>query len=92
MARTKRKINPLVQVAEPAAPAAKIYKMCIRDSLSNVDPLTIPREGRAVGVDIAGYKKYLYQVWKIYNGSGKKYSLDVYKRQVLFLAQFGRKR
>lgn len=25
--------------------------------LSNVDPLTIPREGRAVGVDIAGYKK-----------------------------------
>lgn len=43
--------------------------------LSNVDPLTIPREGRAVGVDIAGYKKYLYQVWKIYNGSGKKYSL-----------------
>ena len=43
--------------------------------LSNVDPLTIPREGRAVGVDLAGYKKYLYQVWKIYNGSGKKYSL-----------------
>ena len=40
-----------------------------------VDPLTIPREGRAVGVNLAGYKKYLYQVWRIYNGSGKKYSL-----------------
>lgn len=45
------------------------------DRLSKVDPLTIPREGRAVGVNLAGYKKFLYQVWSIYNGSGKKYSL-----------------
>lgn len=43
--------------------------------LSNVDPLTILREGRAMGVNLAGHKKYLYQVWRIYNGSGKKYSL-----------------
>ena len=45
------------------------------ERLSKVDPLTIPREGHAVGVNLAGYKKYLYQVWRIYNGSGKKYSL-----------------
>ena len=45
------------------------------ERLSKVDPLTIPREGRAVGVNLTGYKKYLYQVWCIYNGSGKKYSL-----------------
>ena len=45
------------------------------ERLSKVDPLTIPREGRAVGVNLSGYKKYLYQVWCIYNGSGKKYSL-----------------
>ena len=45
------------------------------ERLSKVDPLTIPREGRAVGVNLAGYKKFLYQVWCIYNGSGKKYSL-----------------
>lgn len=43
--------------------------------LRGVDPLTISREGRAVGVNLTGYKKYLYQVWRIYNGSGKKYSL-----------------
>ena len=45
------------------------------ERLSKVDPLTISREGRAVGVNLSGYKKYLYQVWCIYNGSGKKYSL-----------------
>lgn len=43
--------------------------------LRNVDPLTIPREGHAMGDTLAGYKKYIYQVWRIYNGSGKKYSL-----------------
>lgn len=43
--------------------------------LRNVDPLTIMREGKAIGVNLAGYKKYLYPVWRIYNGSGKKYSL-----------------
>src|SRR5699024_7543141 len=29
--------------------------------LHRVDPLTIYREGRAMGVNLAGYKKYLYQ-------------------------------
>ena len=37
MARTKRKINPLVQVAEPAAPAAKIYKTAAYVRLSVED-------------------------------------------------------
>ena len=40
--------------------------------LGRVDPLTIYREGRAMGVNLAGYKKYLYQVYAIYNGSSKK--------------------
>lgn len=50
-------------------------KQRLTERLGNVDPLTIPREGRAVGINLAGYKKYLHQVWRIYNGSGKKYSL-----------------
>ena len=40
--------------------------------LHKTDPLTIYREGRAMGVNMAGYKKYLYQVYCIYNGSSKK--------------------
>ena len=40
--------------------------------LHRADPLTIYREGRAMGVNMAGYKKYLYQVFCIYNGSSKK--------------------
>ena len=45
--------------------------------LSRVDPLTIYREGRAMGVNLAGYKKYLYQVYCIYNGSSKKRGLNM---------------
>ena len=37
MARTKRKINPLVQAAEPAAPAAKVYKAAAYVRLSVED-------------------------------------------------------
>ena len=33
--------------------------------LHKTDPLTIYREGRAMGVNMAGYKKYLYQVFCI---------------------------
>ena len=40
--------------------------------LHRADPLTIYREGRAMGVNLAGYKKYLYQVYALYNGGGKK--------------------
>ena len=39
------------------------------------DPLTIYRKGQAVGDGLPGYKKYLYQVLDIYNGSGKKDTL-----------------
>ena len=42
-----------------------------------VDPLTIYREGRATGVNLAGYKKYLIQVFRIYNGNSKKHSLKM---------------
>lgn len=42
-----------------------------------VDPLTIYREGRATGVNLAGYKKYLMQVFRIYNGNSKKHSLQI---------------
>lgn len=40
--------------------------------LRRVDPMTIYREGRAVGLNLAGYKRYLYQVYRIYNGNGSK--------------------
>lgn len=45
--------------------------------LSKVDPLTIYRSGQAAGLTLAGYKKYLYQVLKIYNGSSKKTALPL---------------
>ena len=39
--------------------------------LQRVDPLHIYREGKATGLNFAGYKKYLYQVLLIYNGKSK---------------------
>ena len=45
--------------------------------LRHVDPLTIYREGKALGVSIAGYKKYLHQVFLVYNGSSKKSALPM---------------
>ena len=45
--------------------------------LRHVDPLTIYREGRATGTNLAGYKKYLFQVYRIYNGSGKRNALPM---------------
>lgn len=43
--------------------------------LHNADPLKIYREGRAMGVNLAGYKKYLFQLLSIYNGDSRKYAL-----------------
>lgn len=45
--------------------------------LRRVDPLTIYREGRATGTNLTGYKKYLYQVYRIYNGNSKKNNLPM---------------
>lgn len=45
--------------------------------LRSVDPLTIYREGRAMGVNLTGYKRYLYQVYRIYNGSSQKNALSI---------------
>lgn len=36
-----------------------------------------------MGVNMAGYKKYLYQVFCIYNGSGKKKALPIKFWQLL---------
>lgn len=45
--------------------------------LRKFDPLTISREGRAIGSSLTGYKKYLYQVYRIYNGTSKKNALPL---------------
>lgn len=45
--------------------------------LHKVDPLTIYRGGQAAGLTLAGYKKYLFQVYQIYNGNSKKYALPL---------------
>ena len=42
-----------------------------------VDPLKIYREGRAIGCNMPGYKKYLYQVVMIYNGASRKAALPI---------------
>jgi len=45
--------------------------------LRKVDPLAIYRSGQAAGLTLTGYKKYLFQVYKIYNGNSKKYALPL---------------
>ena len=45
--------------------------------LRRFDPLTIYREGRAMGVNLAGYKKYLFQLLCIYNANSKRHSLPM---------------
>ena len=45
--------------------------------LRRVDPLTIYREGKAMGVNMPASQKYLYQVFRIYNGSSKVHSLPL---------------
>ena len=44
--------------------------------LRRFDPLHIYREGKATGLSFAGYKKYLYQVFLIYNGKSNKNALE----------------
>ena len=39
--------------------------------LKRYDPLFISREGKASGMSISGYKRYLHQVWRMYNGNSK---------------------
>lgn len=41
------------------------------------DPLTIYRDGRAMGDALTGYKKYLAQVVRIYNGASVKTALPI---------------
>lgn len=43
----------------------------------SVDPIKIYRDGRAIGENMPGYKKYLMQVVTIYNGSSRKAALPV---------------
>ena len=44
--------------------------------LRNVDPVVIFREGRTM-TSLPGYKRYLYQVYRIYNGSSAKTGLPM---------------
>lgn len=44
--------------------------------LRRVDPIIIFREGRAM-TSLPGYKRYLYQVYRIYNGSSAKTALPM---------------
>lgn len=41
------------------------------------DPINIFRKGRAMGDNMPGYKKYLYQVWAMYNGTSVKSALPL---------------
>lgn len=45
--------------------------------LRHTDPLTIWREGDRSGTDFAGDKKYLYQVFRIYNDAGDIGALEL---------------
>ena len=45
--------------------------------LRHTDPLTIWREGDRCGTDFAGDKKYLYQVFRIYNDADDNGALEL---------------
>lgn len=45
--------------------------------LKRVDPLQIYRDGKAMGTTLQGYKKYMYQVFLIYNNGNKKKALEM---------------
>ncbi len=45
--------------------------------LSKTDPLSIYRKGKLLGVDFPGTKKYIFEVWSIYNASRKKQALPI---------------
>ena len=45
--------------------------------LRRIDPLMIYREGQAMGNNMGADKKYMYQVYRVYNGSSKKYALPL---------------
>ena len=49
----------------------------LMEQLRRVDPMTIYREGRATGLNLTGYKKYLFQVLRIYNGNNKRHALPL---------------
>jgi len=49
----------------------------LASKLSHVDPLTIYHEGQIAGASLRGYKKYLYQIYRIYNGSSKTNKLPL---------------
>ena len=44
--------------------------------LRRTDPLAIFRDGRAM-TSLPGYKRYLYQVYRVYNGSSAKTALPM---------------
>ena len=45
--------------------------------LKKEDPIAIYRNGRDMGNAMAGYKKYLFQVLRIYNGCSQKQALPI---------------
>ncbi len=45
--------------------------------LKEVDPLTIFRKGEDMGNEMTGHKRYLYQVYTIYNGNDPEYALPL---------------
>ncbi len=47
------------------------------NQLRHVDPLTIYREGQAMGNAMGRSKKYMFQVFRIYNGLSKKNALPM---------------
>ncbi len=50
----------------------RLVKQCRR-----IDPLTIYREGRAMSNSLGADKRYMYQVFCVYNGNSKKYALPL---------------
>jgi len=47
------------------------------NQLRSTDPLKIYRDGRAVGVNLSGYKKYLFPLLRIYNENGGEKALPM---------------
>ena len=75
MSLCRDSVQPICRIVALYYGESDPHRLVLR--LRRVDPLTIYREGKAMGVNMPASQKYLYQVFRIYNGSSKVHSLPL---------------
>ena len=72
MRSTLKKYSGFVDLYDGEFDRKRLVRRCRK-----YDTLTIYRKGYGMGNSMAGSKKYLYQVWDIYNGSSQRLNLPL---------------